>query len=277
MAIVSSVKKVRKHMEVIIDGERIHLAMSTFRERPLAEGQEIDLEDYKQFVLLRQYLPALKHAGDLLAAKGYAEKELERTLIRGGYLPETAEMVIVKLHTLGLLNDQAYAELYVDSHAGIGHGAHRLRQDMHRKGIDEETIRAALERLDPDVQKETAFQLARRAMQKKRPGEGRKKVDQRVMNLLVRRGYSFDDAKYAIERVHEELGEEDEPEDEAPSEEEQLNDAAALVRKALARSSDEDSRKTSQRILAMLARRGYPYSIAKDALTMVLEESEEES
>ena len=60
-------------------------------------------------------------------------------------------MVIVKLHTLGLLNDQAYAELYVDSHAGIGHGAHRLRQDMHRKGIDEETIRAALERLDPDV------------------------------------------------------------------------------------------------------------------------------
>ena len=69
MAIVNAIKKVRKHLEILIDGERICITKSTFRERPLEEGQEIDIDDYKQFVLLHQYKPALTHAADLLAAK----------------------------------------------------------------------------------------------------------------------------------------------------------------------------------------------------------------
>ena len=127
MAIVNAIKKVRKHLEILIDGERICITKSTFRERPLEEGQEIDIDDYKQFVLLHQYKPALTHAADLLAAKGYAEKELERTLVRGGYLQETAEMVVTKLKTLGLLNDQLYAETYLDSRSGAGYGVNRMK------------------------------------------------------------------------------------------------------------------------------------------------------
>ena len=275
MAIVNAIKKVRKHLEIMIDGERICITKSTFRERPLEEGQEIDIDDYKQFVLLHQYKPALTHAADLLAAKGYAEKELERTLVRGGYLQETAEMVVTKLKTLGLLNDQLYAETYLDSRSGAGYGVNRMKQDLKRKGVDEETIRNALEDIDQEVLKESATSLARRSMTKRRPGESQQKGDQRIINMLIRRGFSYDDARHAVSQVHEELGDTEDEDFDQPSDEEQLEAAAALVRKALARPRDEDARKTSQRILSMLARRGYSFDLAKEALSMVLKETEE--
>lgn len=274
MALVSKIRSVRKHLEITIDGERICITKSTFREKPLEEGQEIDLEEYKQFVLLHQYKPALKHAADLLAAKGYAEKELERTLIRGGYLPETAEMVITKLKTLGLLNDEVFAETYVESHANAGYGGNRIKQGLRQKGVHEETIRNVLETLDPEMQKETAVSLVRRALQKKRPDESFQKGNQRILGMLLRRGFSFEEAKQAIADVREEFGE-TEDEDEQPSYEQQLQTASELVRKALSRPRDEDPQKTAQRLLGMLARRGFPYDLARDAVSSVLHETED--
>lgn len=275
MAIVNSIKKVRNHLEITIDSENICITKSTFQERALKEGQEIDLEEYKQFVLLHQYKPALQHAADLLAAKGYAEKELERTLIRGGYLPETAEMVVTKLKTLGLLNDELYAETYIDSHANAGYGENRIKQDLRRKGIDEETVRNLMESLDPLVLKENVLVLARRGMQKRHPGESLQKRNQRILSMLVRRGYAYEDARQAIAEVREELGETDEDE-EVPSYDEQLAGAVEIVRKVLSRSLDQDPQKTTQRILGMLARRGFPYDLSRDAIALVMHETEDD-
>ena len=58
MALVTSVKKVRKHMDVEIDGERFHVSLPIFQERPLEEGMDVDLEAYRQFLLIR---PGLWH------------------------------------------------------------------------------------------------------------------------------------------------------------------------------------------------------------------------
>ena len=65
------------------------ITISTFRERPLDEGQEIDLDDYKHFVLLRQYHPALTHAGIYLR-----RRDMRR---RSSSARSSAEDIFVKL------------------------------------------------------------------------------------------------------------------------------------------------------------------------------------
>ena len=273
MARVTEVEKVRKHIEAVIDGERLHIAYSCFRERPLEVGQEIDLTEYKNFLLLRQYKPALTYATDRLAAKGYAEKELERTLVRGGYLPETAEMVVLKLHQLSFLNDQTYAETYIESHAASGHGQTRIAQDLRRKGIDPDLVKQALENADQDIQHEAADQLVRKGYLRRTKGEALKKTEQRILGTLLRRGYTYEEAHDAIDRVREEMADVLEEDIEEPDSEEQILQAMDVARRGLMRDTG-DPRKDAQRVLGMLARRGFSYDIAKEALRRIHEEEE---
>ena len=57
----------------------------------------------------------------------------------------------------------------------------------------------------------------------------------------------------------------------------QLDGAVSLVEKALARPKPgEDPRKTAARLTAMLARRGYGYDIAREAIRQVMAEPEDE-
>ena len=58
--------------------------------------------------------------------------------------------------------------------------------------------------------------------------------------------------------------------------EDQLEGAIRLVEKALSRvSTGEDPRKTAARITAMLARRGYDYDTAREAISRVMEDIHE--
>ncbi len=86
---------------------------------------------------------------------------------------------------------------------------------------------------------------------------GRKLGRSRIAQELRRKGIDADEAEEALSAI----GEDD-----------QLADAIALAEKAAARAkSDEDPRKTYQRIAAMLARRGFRWDITKEALAQVLQ------
>lgn len=86
---------------------------------------------------------------------------------------------------------------------------------------------------------------------------GRKLGRNRIAQELRRKGIDADEAEEALSAI----GEDD-----------QLADAIALAEKAAVRAkSDEDPRKTYQRIAAMLARRGFRWDITKEALAQVLQ------
>ncbi len=274
MAVVTEVKKVRKHMEAVIDGETYVVSMACFRMRPLDVGEELDLDAYRAFLVSEQFKPAMGSAVKLLAARGYATKELQKALTRGGYLPETACQVTDKLTEMGFLNDLQYTSNYIQSHLQTGHGRQRLEHDLRMKGIDRETFDQAFEAVqeaDPEAMSHRAEQLATAGLQRAKPGESQQKARQRVVSLLMRRGFSFDEAKQAVQTAWETLHE-DEDETEEPEEEEQIAQAAQLVQNMLGRVREDDARKVSQKLLSMLARRGYPYNIARSAISKVMNE-----
>lgn len=205
MAVIESVERVRGKIHVMCDGQTIVLSRALFRERPLQAGEEIELKEYEDWLLLHQYRDALDYAVSLLAQRPCATEEIRRKLERHGYRPQTAEMVLYKLSSNNLLDDADFARGWAQARTGSGLGTGRIAQELRKKGVSQEDAEAALQEINLEEQQENALRLAKKGLLRAKPGEDRRKVEQRVLALLARRGYGYEQARVAIRQAQEEM------------------------------------------------------------------------
>ena len=199
MDVITAIKKERgKYRVTVNDAEDVLVPVSLMRERPLSEGQPIDLEDYDNWLMVRQYRFALDRAVGYLAARACSTREIEQKLLRAGYRLSTVEMVIYKLQRENLLDDADFARQWVESRQHHKLGRSRIAQELRRKGISQEEAEDALSVIDDDDQLSGAVALAEKAAARIKPGEDMRKAASRIAGMLARRGYSWDIAKQAI-------------------------------------------------------------------------------
>ena len=148
--------------------------------------------------------PLLEKAVNLLSYRAHSRKELSDKLKHktGCKDAELAE-VLDPLEELGFLNDRTYASSVVRSCARKGYGAKRALSELARRGIPKELREEAL--ADMPETDGTLEQLIRGRL---RNPANRDEV-RKVSASMVRRGYSWDEIRRAIERV----GAEAEPEE----------------------------------------------------------------
>ncbi len=199
MDVITAIKKERGRYRIIVnDSEDVLVPVSLLRERPLKEGQSIDLEEYDNWLMVRQYRFALDRAVGYLAARARSRKEIEQKLLQAGYRPCTVEMVVYKLQRENLLDDADFARQWVESRATHKLGRSRIAQELRRKGISQEEAEEALSVIEDDDQLEGAVALAEKAAARIKPGEDMRKAASRIAGMLARRGYSWDISKEAI-------------------------------------------------------------------------------
>lgn len=202
MEIITGIKKERGRFRITIsDSEELLVPVSLFHERPLQEGQEIDLEDYDNWLMVRQYRFALDRAVGYLAARARSKREIEQKLLQAGYRPCTVEMVIYKLSRENLLDDADFARQWVESRSGHKLGKNRIAQELRRKGITQEEAEEALSAIDEEDQLASAIALAEKAAARLKPDEDLRKAANRIAGMLARRGFSWDIAKQAIQQA----------------------------------------------------------------------------
>lgn len=129
--------------------------------------------------------------------------QLAEALARKGIPDEVAERVLTRFSEVGLIDDAMFAQAWVSSrHHGRGLARRALSVELHRRGVDPETARDAVETLDPQTEEETARALVRRKLRSLRSAtpDARKR---RLLGMLARKGYG---AGLAYRIVREELG-----------------------------------------------------------------------
>jgi regulatory protein len=139
---------------------------------------------------------------DLLTTRARTRGELADALGRRGFDDEVAATVLDRLVEVGLLDDAAFAEQWVDSrhrHRGLGRRA--LSQELRRKGVDTETADDAVAGLDADVERERARELVRKRLPSLDRVEPTAAV-RRLVGMLARKGYG---AGLAYEVVRTEM------------------------------------------------------------------------
>lgn len=202
MDVITAIKKERgKYRITVNDSDDVLVPISLMRERPLKEGQQLDLEEYDNWLMVRQYRFALDRAVGYLAARARSKREIEQKLLLAGYRPCTVEMVIYKLQRENLLDDSDFARQWVESRQHHKLGRSRIAQELRRKGVSQEDAEDAMSIIEDEDQLSGAVALAKKAAARIKPDEDIRKATNRIAAMLARRGYSWDITKEAIRQA----------------------------------------------------------------------------
>lgn len=146
-------------------------------------------------------LAALRHALRLLSSRARSRRQLSDTLRQRGHHPPMIERALDRLEELGLIDDRALAQTRAAGLAARGqHGTRAIELKLRQIGISSETARASASEASRDVdQRQSATDLARRRVSRQAPGLDPQKARRRLFAFLTRRGFSYDDARAAVE------------------------------------------------------------------------------
>ncbi|MCH5675302.1 recombination regulator RecX [Streptomyces gilvus] len=143
----------------------------------------------------------------LLTGTPRTRKQLADALRKREIPDEAAEEVLSRFEEVGLINDSAFADAWVESrHHGRGLARRALAQELRTKGVDSTLIDAAVGQLDSEQEEETARELVARKLRSTR-GLDRDKRLRRLAGMLARKGYPEGMALRVVRRALEEEGE----------------------------------------------------------------------
>ena len=121
---------------------------------PRTRGEEPDPHDWARQIVLRQ-----------LTAAPRSRSQLEQALRRKDCPDDVAAAVLDRMEEVGLVDDEAYAGMLVRSQqAGRGLARRALRQELRKKGVDDETAAAALAEVDGHAEEARARELVAKKM-----------------------------------------------------------------------------------------------------------------
>jgi regulatory protein len=143
----------------------------------------------------------------LLTGTPRTRKQLADALRKRQIPDEAAEEVLSRFEEVGLINDSAFADAWVESrHHGRGLARRALARELRTKGVDSTLIDEAVSRLDSEQEEATARELVDRKLRSTR-GLDRDKRLRRLAGMLARKGYPEGMALRVVRQALEEEGE----------------------------------------------------------------------
>ncbi|MEU5897231.1 recombination regulator RecX [Streptomyces venezuelae] len=144
----------------------------------------------------------------LLTGTPRTRKQLADALRKREIPDDVAEEVLSRFEEVGLINDSAFADAWVESrHHGRGLARRALARELRTKGVESTLIDEAVGQLDAEQEEATARELVARKLRSTR-GLDRDKRLRRLAGMLARKGYAEGMALRVVRQALEEEGEE---------------------------------------------------------------------
>ncbi len=137
-----------------------------------------------------------------LVARAKSKGELAAHLKKRGVEDDVAAATLFRLQEAGLINDEEFAKAWTQSrHSAKKISKRVIASELRTRGVDQNSIDAALDEIDDESEYRTAFELAMRKYNTMSRLESDVQI-RRIQSLLQRKGFSF----AVIGRVLKELG-----------------------------------------------------------------------
>lgn len=174
-----------------VDGE-------TLVRHHLEEGTLLEPYQLKEVFSQSETRRAKDQALRWLSLRAYASGELYDKLCQK-FDEHSAAAAAVEMNRLELLDDEAYAERRAAYLCQKGKSVREIAADLSRKGLCRELIQQVMDELAPDEGEQCYRLVCKSYLSKLLAGQTDK-----VMAALARRGFSYGEAKRAVERALEE-------------------------------------------------------------------------
>ncbi len=191
-----------KRCNIYLDGEFFcGMPLEVVVKNRLKVGISVSEERLEELQLECERSQAIDRAMTFLSGAVKTEKQTRDHLKEKGYTPLVINSVIDKLNEYGFLNDGEYAKRYAESYSGKK-GARLIKLELMRKGVTEDAAEEAADGIGSQTQ--TVMQIADKYMRGKEPDL---KTLQKLYRHVISKGFSFDDAKEAVDK-YKDLSEE---------------------------------------------------------------------
>lgn len=158
----------------------------------LRVNQELSQEEIAKLKDEAQIDKAYNRALGLIARRPRSEWELRDYLKRKNYDSPTTDVILNKLSKVGLIDDKAFAKLWVENRRLLkATSLRRLRQELCQKRISDEIIDEVLAADETDER-----EVLKELVERKR---ARYPDKLKLMQYLSRQGYRYDDIKSVLE------------------------------------------------------------------------------
>jgi len=192
----------KSRVNVYVDG-KFGFALAKIVAARLALGQELDEATVAQLRGTDDEEKAHEKALKFLAPRPRSEAEVRRRLTLHKLAPAMIDTLVARLQRAGLLDDQAFANFWVENRTTFRpRSARVLRMELRQKGLGEEAVRTALTGTnDADAAYALGEKRVRRLLTLPRDEFRRKLGD-----FLMRRGFSYDIIEPVVTRLWAEHG-----------------------------------------------------------------------
>ena len=175
------------------------ISMETVLKNRLKVGQEVDQEQLKFILEESERTEALAKAVEYVSKALKTKRQVKDYLIRKGYSEETVWYCIDKLKEYNYINDCEYSKRYIES-VSKTQGKKLVEYKLMMKGVKKQDISDAYEDCDIDS-KENAKLIADKYLRNK---ERTKENKLKAYRYLIGRGFSYDEASFALSDFFEE-------------------------------------------------------------------------
>lgn len=206
---IEKLKNEKKRSVIIMgNGETVIAFNSTIKEYGLREGQDISFAEVCQIAKEGEEHIAFITAVDSLSRSIKSQKEVRDLLYKKKFCTDTIIKTIEKLLGYNYLNDEQYAEAYVNF-KGIKTGRRKLVYDLTTiKGIPSAVAeKVVYEKYDDELEIEKALKIAEKLIEKEK--NKRTRLRERVWSFLAMRGFESEIISATISHLNFKGDEED--------------------------------------------------------------------
>lgn len=175
----------------------------------LSKGMTLEEWSIDEIVYEDEIRKAFNRALHFLGFRMRSEFEVKKKLMDLEYGEAVVLEAIVKLKNLGFLNDETFSEALLQTQKKSSNkGPRAIQQELRKKGIGKELQDKVLNSYTEEEQLQIATKLAVKAADSNR-SVAPMQLKQKIQNALLRKGYSFDIIKQALENIDFERGEDE--------------------------------------------------------------------
>jgi len=197
---IEAAKRRKSRVNIFLDGAfAFSLGAEVAEEQGLHLGQALPEPLIEELGRLDRCQRCLNAALRLLSYRPRSEVEIRMRLkLKRGFDDETIDSVILQLRARQLIDDAAFARFWRENRESFSPRSERmLKLELRRKGIAPEVIDQVLEGIDEDEDAYRAAQKKARSLSREDHDAFRGKLGE----FLRRRGFSYEVASRAIERI----------------------------------------------------------------------------
>lgn len=168
----------------------------------LRVGREVDAALQERLEAAADIEAAYRTVLRSLEIRSFARGDLTRRLVRKGHPRPAVEAAVERAAALGLLDDAAFAQSYVQTRAARGRGPSRLTRDLLSMGVERSVIDRAVAAEWAEGNDRSSMPLALATKRAAQLGSLPRPVKRRrVIAYLARRGFSGREISELVDRV----------------------------------------------------------------------------